>query len=530
MLVDDLENSGQWQQALLHLRRQLASGQAVNDEGWHQFGRLLQRLCRWDSARRAYKCALNLNSARPRTLNNLALIELQLLNSLEAERWLSQALALEPLSIDEEDLLQATACDLYLYQLRPALALAHVEQQLARKVSVMGLANQAICFQKLFRLQEAVQVQEQAVRLYISTHAPQLSNAPLVNLIGVACGSPHNSMQLQVQMMNLAIYRLCDNPSDAIGLQMLLAGTSNDLNYWQDPRRAITCWDGLPVDELIIWDDQGFGDTIQNLYWIVAASRRVKHLRIWLRPSLVEMVRLRMELPSNCILEILSQDSCPWAAGSKQIGFFFLPMVLKQWSAAASDCRPAYLKRNQLNITKPIRRIGLVWSAGHHKAPQPERSARVRDVPREKFFQLAQIWGQSHAAVLLSLQLDGHTEDPAQKLIDNGVLVQALKSTDWQQTASIIDSLDLLVTVDTSVAHLAAAMGLPAILLLNRPADWRWGQDGNASFLYKSMRIARCNKPDDWGGALDQANYLVNEFFGKANAPSAKHFSNLSSN
>ena len=106
MLVDDLENSGQWQQALLHLRRQLAFGQTVNDEGWHQFGRLLQRLCRWDSARRAYKCALNLNSARPRTLNNLALIELQLLNSLEAERWLSQALALKPLSIDEEDLLQ----------------------------------------------------------------------------------------------------------------------------------------------------------------------------------------------------------------------------------------------------------------------------------------------------------------------------------------------------------------------------------------------------------------------------------------
>ena len=530
MLVDDLENSGQWQQALLHLRRQLAFGHTVNDEGWHQLGRLLQRLCRWDSAKRAYKCALNLNPARPRTLNNLALIELQLLNSLEAERWLSQALALKPLSIDEEDLLQATACDLYLYQLRPALALAHVEQQLARKVSVMALANQAICFQKLFRLQEAVQVQEQAVRLHISTHAPQLAKAPLLNLIGVACGDLYISMQLQSMLMNLAIYRLCDNPCDAIGLQLLLADTSNDINYWQDPHRAITRWDGLPVDELIIWDDQGFGDTIQNLYWIVGASRCVKHLRIWLRPSLIEMVRLRMELPSNCTLEILFQDSCPWAAGSKQIGFFFLPMVLKQWSATASDSRPAYLKRNKLITTKPPRRIGLVWSAGHHKAPQPERSARVRDVPREKFFQLAQIWGQTHAAVLLSLQLDGHTQDPAQKLINNGVLLQALKSTDWQETASIIDGLDLLVSVDTSVAHLAAAMGLPTILLLNRPADWRWGQDGNTSFLYQSMRVARCNKPDDWDGALDQASYLVNEFFGNANAPSEKRFCNLLSN
>ena len=530
MLVDDLENSGQWQQALLHLRKQLASGQGVNDEGWHHFGRLLQRLCRWDSARKAYKCALNLNPARPRTLNNLALIELQLLNSLEAEHWLNQALALKPLSIDEEELLQATACDLNLYQLRPALALAHVEQQLRRRVSVMALANQAICFQKLFRLQEAVQVQEQAVRLHISNHAPQLSNAPLMNLIGVACGDLHNSMQLQLMLMNLAIYRLCDNSSDAISLQMLLASTSSDLNYWQDARRAITRWDGLHADELIIFDDQGFGDTIQNLYWIVEASRRVKYLRIWLRPSLIEMVRLRMEMPSNCIIEILSQDCCPWAVGSKQIGFFFLPMVLKQWSAAASDSRPAYLKRNQLTINKQIRRIGLVWSAGHHKAPQPEMSARVRDVPREQFFQLAQRWGQTHAAVLLSLQLDGHREDPAQKLINNGVLLQALKSTDWQQTASIIECLDLLVTVDTSVAHLAAAMGLPTVMLLNKPADWRWGQDGNSSFLYQSMRIARCNKPDDWSSALDQANYMVNEFFGNANALAAKRFCNLSSN
>ena len=530
MLVDDLENSGQWQQALMHLRRQLASGQGVNDEGWHHFGRLLQRLCYWDSARRAYKCALILNPARPRTLNNLALIELQLLNSFEAERCLSQALALKPLSIDEEELLQATACDLYLYQLRPALALAHVEQQLERRVSVMALANQAICFQKLFRLQEAIQVQEQAVRLHISTHAPQCKNAQLVEMIGVACGDLQNSMQLQLQLMNLAIYRLCDNSSDATGLQMLLAGTSKDLNYWQDARRAITRWDGSPVDELIIFDDQGFGDTIQNLSWIEEASKRVKYLRIWLRPSLIEMVRLRMKLPSNCIVETLSLDSSPWAAGSKQIGFFFLPMVLKQWSPTAFDCRPAYLKRNQLIINNSRCRIGLVWSAGHHKAPQPERSARVRDVPREQFFQLAQLWSDTHDAVLLSLQLDGHREDPAQKLINNGVLLQPLKYADWQQTANIIDGLDLLVTVDTSVAHLAGAMGLPTVMLLNKPADWRWGQDGNSSFLYRSMRIARCNTPDNWDSALAQANQIVNEFFVNANALSAKRFCNLSSN
>ena len=66
-------------------------------------------------------------------------------------------------------------------------------------------------------------------------------------------------------------------------------------------------------------------------------------------------------------------------------------------------------------------RIGLVWSAGRHKAPQPERNARVRDVPKEAFFELAQMWSQRYQATLVSMQLEGHDEDPAQSLIEAGV-------------------------------------------------------------------------------------------------------------
>ena len=102
-------------------------------------------------------------------------------------------------------------------------------------------------------------------------------------------------------------------------------------------------------------------------------------------------------------------------------------------------------------------RIGLVWSAGHHKAPQPERSARVRDVPRQAFFELAQTWRERHRATLVSLQLEGHEEQSVQSLIQAGVMEQPLSSPDWLQTARELASLDLLVSVDTSVAHLAGA-------------------------------------------------------------------------
>ena len=125
------------------------------------------------------------------------------------------------------------------------------------------------------------------------------------------------------------------------------------------------------------------------------------------------------------------------------------------------------------------------------KSPQPERSARVRDVPRQAFFQLAQQWKEHWRTSLVSLQLDGHDEAPVRSLIERGVLEQPLHSPDWLQTAEVLESLDLLVSVDTSVAHLAGALGIPTVLILSAPADWRWGQSGRQTFLYDSIRIVR---------------------------------------
>ena len=85
------------------------------------------------------------------------------------------------------------------------------------------------------------------------------------------------------------------------------------------------------------------------------------------------------------------------------------------------------------------RRIGLVWSAGRHKAPQPERSARVRDVPKQAFFDFALSWEQRFQATLVSMQLEGHEEQPVEGLIQAGVLEQPLSSLDWLRTAQVLD-------------------------------------------------------------------------------------------
>jgi ADP-heptose:LPS heptosyltransferase len=98
-----------------------------------------------------------------------------------------------------------------------------------------------------------------------------------------------------------------------------------------------------------------------------------------------------------------------------------------------------------------------------------------------------------------------------QQWIQAGSIEQPLKSPDWLQTAAVMDGIDLLVSVDTSVAHLAGAMGVPTVMLLSAPADWRWGQSGERTFLYDSLRLARCARPGDWQGALEQADRLVGQ-------------------
>ena len=508
-----LEETGDWNHALQFLVKLLKTATLVDAQDWHRLGRLHQRLGAPQKAHRSYQCALCLDSNRPQTFNNLALLELNCMRPDLANYWLERGLNSTHLSVDDEELLQATACDLRLFQLRPDLALIHVQRQLNRRVSVMALVNQSVCFHKLGRLSDAVCTQERAIKLHLKEKAPHLLGLAYSKLVGQPCFDLESSIHLQSQLMNLGIYRLCLNPRDSFGLDCLMAGRTNDQSYWLDTRRKLTHWDGDPTENLIIWDDQGYGDTLQNLSWLIKASEYVESLQVWLRPSLISLVTDRFELPINCSIVSMDQQSIPWEkTDHKQVGFFFLPMVLNQWSPLFGQFRQPYLRAKLFSRSNPINRIGLVWSAGHHQAPQPERSARVRDVPLESFLRLALAWSLRSNAQLVSMQLKGHEAPELQPLLADGRLEVPLNSTDWTATASELEQLDILVTVDTSVAHLAGALGIPTLILLSSPADWRWGEEGTDTFLYSSVTLARCKEPGDWSSALVQADNWVNSY------------------
>ena len=197
-----------------------------------------QRLGVLASAERAYVASLRMDPERALTCNNLSLLALHQLQPAQADEWLMRGLALAR-TLHEQDLLHATGCSLRLFQLRHIEALAFAEDQLSLRETVMARANRASCLHRLGRLEEAVSNQERAIRLHISTCAPDRQHSPLQSLTGVACGDLQQTTTLQLMLMTQGIFRLCLHPADGEGLQLLLAGQTADPRYWLDPVRHI---------------------------------------------------------------------------------------------------------------------------------------------------------------------------------------------------------------------------------------------------------------------------------------------------
>ncbi|MBT4836867.1 MAG: tetratricopeptide repeat protein [Methylococcales bacterium] len=139
--------------------------------------------------------------------------------------------------------------------------------------------------------------------------------------------------------------------------------------------------------------------------------------------------------------------------------------------------------------------VGIVWSGSPKHPKDCDRSCTIERFLKFKQFPNIQ---------LHSLQIG----DSAQQLdkVKNDIYIKRYdhRIKDFIHTASIIANLDLVITVDTSVAHLAGAMGKPTWLLISYVPDWRWLLDGNDSMWYKSVRLFRQTKLDDWDSVFNE--------------------------
>ncbi len=252
-------------------------------------------------------------------------------------------------------------------------------------------------------------------------------------------------------------------------------------------------WDGAlaPERHLLLWAEQGVGDAIHFLRYAVVAARRVGGITVCCHAGLVSLAR------KVAGVDRAVPFGTPLPDFDLQAPLMSLPHLLQMTDPAASWHGP-YLPLPSVPKTggsAGCKRVGLVWSGN----PQ-HLDDRRRSCPPQLLRPLTAISGIR----LYSLQKGKAAEAAGREAVGDRMIDLAPRLNDFAATAAAIAGLDLVVTVDTAVAHLAGAMGKPVWLLLPQSPDWRWQLSGQATPWYPSMRIFRQPAPGDWPEVVGQ--------------------------
>jgi tetratricopeptide (TPR) repeat protein len=164
------------------------------------------------------------------------------------------------------------------------------------------------------------------------------------------------------------------------------------------------------------------------------------------------------------------------------------PATSKEYAKAEVSWRPPLPDRQTAAL-----KIGLAWAGS-----QNNQINRKRSCPLAAFAPLADFKN----ATYYSLQPNDrpeHAADPPAGMLVNDFSRLIL---DFEDTAALIANLDLVISIDTAVAHLVGAMGKPVWLLLPNSADWRWMANRDDSSWYPTMKLFRQPEPGDWGAVI----------------------------
>jgi tetratricopeptide (TPR) repeat protein len=258
-------------------------------------------------------------------------------------------------------------------------------------------------------------------------------------------------------------------------------------------------WDGgkLAPGKLMLIADQGYGDVIQFCRYIPWAAGRAPEPALACSPEILTVVAQQRGV--GLVFDRWKQRPdfaayCPLSGLPRLAGTRIETIPAPVPYVHAEPVKGA-LWANRLNALLPrrYRRIGIVWAgrpthtADHNRSMALATLAPLSQLPRVVLVSLQKGSAQS--------QIGGYWGRAP--LINLGPEIR-----DYADTMAILEGLDLLVTVDTSVGHLAGAMGKPVWIMLPFAPDWRWLLDRSDSPWYPSVRLFRQKKPRDWGTLL----------------------------
>jgi tetratricopeptide (TPR) repeat protein len=269
-------------------------------------------------------------------------------------------------------------------------------------------------------------------------------------------------------------------------------------------------WQGGPIPagrsrppRIFITQEQGLGDAIQFARFIPQVAQLGANVIVECELALARLFRTipgvqavaspgqpMPDFDSHCPL-----PSLPLALGTSlqnlpaKVPYLRVePALIADWQRRLEDAMGGSA------IAKAGRKIGLVW-AGNAK-PDPARTAGLA-----AFAPLAGVRGAS----FISLQLGRGSEEASDPPAGMRLIDLTNQIDDLADTAALIAHLDLVITIDSAVAHLAGALGKPVWVFLPFCPDWRWMRDRDDSPWYPTARLFRQTKPGDWRDPVARA-------------------------
>ena len=250
-------------------------------------------------------------------------------------------------------------------------------------------------------------------------------------------------------------------------------------------------WRGKPLNgaTILLHAEQGFGDTIQFARYIPLVAGHGSKVILQVQPELVRLLRHNLKG-----IEVVGVGD-PLPEFHWQCSLMSLPLAFKT-RLETIPSPGGYLSANPADVARMFAawprdrsklRVGLTWSGS-----PGNRNNALRSIPLDTLLEACK---PSAAHVdLFSLQQGKAGEiSPASPIQD-----ACRTCKDFADTAALIETLDLVIAVDTAVAHLAGAMGKPVWVLLSDVSDWRWLDDRDDSPWYASARLFRQRIPGDW--------------------------------
>jgi tetratricopeptide (TPR) repeat protein len=442
-----------------------ASGNPSAPAPHYLAGRLWQGAGRLTEAEESYRRALQLQPNHARARNNLGCV-------LHMQGKLDAALAEYRKALDlDPSLPQANQNYASIVRDGDALqraAQSYLRQTQANPRDAVALTDLGNTWRELGKLQEALAAYDQALSIDPGLAEAHFSRSFALLLLGdYAAGWKDYEWRWRIPAFNAPARRF-----------------------------AQPIWDGREVagGTILLHAEQGLGDTLQFVRYAPLVARRCATVVLECQLELQELIR---SVPGVGQVVARGEPLPPFAAHAPLMSLpriFDTTLQTIPWAGpyVHADAQRVQRWRDAMREQAAGLKVGLVW------AGRPQQwDDRKRSIALKMLAPLAQ-----EGISFVSLQKGEAAAQAASPPRGMRLVDLAARIQDFSDTAALASLLDLLITIDTSVAHLGGAMGIPTWILTAHAPDWRYHLERRDNPWYPSARLFRQERDGDWSGAI----------------------------